>query len=85
MNGGPFPDRAGCLGSYKLDGEPVEVELPEGSSFYRMNRKRMKIYGSDPVLGSAMEDLREIPEGVKRATVEASHGSHSSSYSITWE
>ncbi len=86
--GGPFPDRAGCIGSYSLDGDAADtmtIGLPPGSYWWRAHRKRLKIYGEDVELGkNARADLKRIPEGFERIGISSIHEKKYSIYMVSW-
>lgn len=83
-----YPDRAGCLGSYRLDSDlnPVGIELPPDSYWWRINRKHFKVYRKAVVVGDRTRaDLKRVPDNAVGVTIESEHEKHrSSSYEVEW-
>ncbi|MEM5812464.1 MAG: hypothetical protein QW286_01980 [Candidatus Aenigmatarchaeota archaeon] len=77
---------SGCIISYPLNGEGfLEDEIPFGSCWYRIHRKRLKFYEKGAEFGNkTSEDLKKIPKGSKRFRVNFCHKSFSSHYEIVF-
>lgn len=81
---GPRCNR-GFLESYQLSEGPITVDLPPGATHWRTCRKHFRLY-IDPHMGDkTMADLRPIPQGSTRVTIEPNHGNFSSNYQYKWE
>ena len=74
--------KKGFLDSYSVEESgDYDWVLPEGSCWYRFDRKRLKVYNG--LLGSAearTEGLKRIPPGSKKIVFSARHGMKNSTY-----
>jgi hypothetical protein len=83
--GGPFPDAAGCIGSYPLGEGPNEITLPPQGYFYRISRRKLKIYNDfNEIDDHEHNSLKEIPNNHERVIVRACHNGRTSYYNMSW-
>ena len=60
--------------------------LPEGSYWWRINRKRLKVYREDVCLGeNTCDDMKRVPKGSRKVTITPYHRMYTSYYEYRWE